>query len=214
MQAKVNIVTKSTVWEKDYYLYNNFRCISVHQGMGIESLSDGNIIVSGTVKENGSHKAAILKLNSNGDSLWSKTYFFGNTTTSDCQVNDLVITEDGGFMGVGYYSPHSSNMTAWIFKTDSNGIITGLDKPKPEQPGQNIKLYPNPASDCITFEWETSENPNGKLEIYNAVGSLMKIHNITTKKHIIKINDLTAGIYFYRLKEENNDVATGSFVVQ
>ncbi len=148
--AKVDLNTKSLLWEKNYYTFHSFECLTLHQAMGVETLPNGDIIVSGTAIEN-SMKGVILKLNSNGDSLWTKTYNYSPLNSYDCQLNDLIVCDDGGFMGVGFLSDQGgSGWTAWMFKTDSNGVV-GFENPKEKGKSEKLKVWPNPSKDYTTI---------------------------------------------------------------
>jgi hypothetical protein len=210
--SKVDIYTKTLLWEKDFILYRTVENITLHEAMGVEVLLDGSIIVSGTLRQYGSdNRAFILKLNTNGDSLWTKTYNFRNTTTARCQLNDLMVCEDGGFLGVGYYAPHNSNMTAWLFKTDANGTI-GFEKPVAEL--VEAKVFPNPAADFVTIEIPENLPQNAELKLYNALGQLVFQKSLNKGEKAIKL-DLRvykSGVYFFEVVGVDGVLGSGKFV--
>jgi hypothetical protein len=202
---KINILTQQVLWDKTYILYSNFDCISLHQAMGVEILPNGDIIVSGTAKNYG-HDAVILKLNSNGDSLWCKSYDFGPDPW-DCQLNDLIITEDGGYMGVGFFSDQSGpGWTAWMFKTDSNGYV-GMKEYEFAGKKQLIKVYPNPAQDQITID--IGNRQMATIELYNSAGQRITSSEYQVPRTELNISKLSSGLYFGRVVFK--DGVTGSF---
>ncbi|RLD42261.1 MAG: hypothetical protein DRI86_12010, partial [Bacteroidetes bacterium] len=71
--AKVDIQNQTKLWEKNYIVFNNFKCQSLHQSMGLDILPSGDLIITGTVEmlnpDNSQelyHKGMIMKVNSNG----------------------------------------------------------------------------------------------------------------------------------------------------
>jgi hypothetical protein len=116
MVIKIN-ATGDIIWSKTYGG-------NLYDGMNsIQRLSDGNFIISGSTQSfgNGSSDAYLLKINENGDLLWSKTYggadlenayssiemnngeiiFAGQTKSSGAGGTDifLVKTDAGGYSG-------------------------------------------------------------------------------------------------------------------
>jgi len=208
--TKVNLITKSVVWEKSYYTYKSFDCFTVNQAMGVETLADGSIIVSGSANRYG-HDAVILKLNSNGDSLWCKSYDF-EPDPWDCQLNDLIVTDDGGFMGVGFWSDQNGpGWTAWMFKTDSNGVV-GFESSNFER--SKLKVYPNPASSYINFELPKNLKQKSTLTIFNALGQEVYSSKISTSSSTYNLNlkSFKAGVYFYELYSDGKVLGKGKFL--
>jgi hypothetical protein len=191
---KVDLGTKQVIWDKTYRIYNSVECYSLHQALGVEITPNNDIIVSGTANLN---FAFLLKLNTNGDSLWTKSYKFENLAS---QVNDLIITDDGGFMGVGFVSDPNAGWTGWMFKTDSNGVVSIENDEPSSASGSHVSVYPNPATTHIIFDWESEQPEKGILEIYNAMGILIKKVNIESGKHTLSIEGLASGVYLYKIK--------------
>jgi hypothetical protein len=75
----------------------------------IVEVEDGGYVIA---SEDG-----LIKTNSNGEILWSKTFL-----SSGSSCTSLVKTSDGGFVLVGgIHSTHSGNSGVFIIKTDSDG---------------------------------------------------------------------------------------------
>ncbi len=210
---KINILNKQILWDKTFILYNNFDCISLHQAMGVETLPNGDIIVSGTADRYG-HDAVILKLNSNGDSLWCKSYDF-NPDPYDCQLNDLIITDDGGFMGVGFWSDQSGpGWTAWMFKTDANGVI-GWESHKPNGESEKFKVRPNPAREFVIIEYDSPTKAVLDLTIYNSVGKMVKSYRLSENQaqNRINISDMRSGIYFCKITKNGEILGVQKLII-
>ena len=69
-----------------------------------------------------------------------------------------------------------------------------------EQNGKLI-MYPNPVSDKLIVE---AAETIDRLEIYNLLGALVYTGNDCTTKVEISVSDLPSGMYFVRLKTNNN----------
>ena len=89
----------------------------------IQQTSDGGYIISGTTKSYGFGGSDIwlIRTNSQGDSLWTKT--FGGTGLE--LGADVQILEDGGFILLGSTESFGNGSSdIWLIKTDSQGETT------------------------------------------------------------------------------------------
>jgi len=102
-------------WSKTYGGSNE------DQGYTIQQTDDGGYIVIGGTLSYGTENSAawLVKLDSNGDEMWNKTYSDGipNDTTDGCQ------TSDGGYIFTGSIETSSNNWDAWVVKTDAMGYV-------------------------------------------------------------------------------------------
>jgi hypothetical protein len=76
--------------------------------------------------------------------------------------------------------------------------------------------YPNPANSFATFDYDLKGIDNGRLIIYNLLGSVVKEVNIATSYGSVKVNtsDLEEGIYFYSLLIENESLKTHKLIIK
>lgn len=76
-----------------------------------------------------------------------------------------------------------------------------------------MNVYPNPASDQLTFS--TTLKSNGRLFITDGAGRLIHAENISSGINRIDISllNLENGIYFYTLKAEDGSILRGKFSV-
>jgi hypothetical protein len=80
-------------------------------------------------------------------------------------------------------------------------------------PDVAVRLYPNPASDQITFE--LSERViNGVLEIFSVDGKLLKSIGLNTIKTNVPVGTLTSGTYYFKVRQDHHLLNTGSFVIK
>lgn len=105
-------------WDKTYiHLYSNvFK--------GIAQLSDSSYIVTGSVKNINNQSdidGRLIKLDLNGDSLWTKSYGNPAYELGD-YFYDMCLTDDGGYaMGGQWNRVGPPYQNAWLVKTDSLG---------------------------------------------------------------------------------------------
>jgi hypothetical protein len=76
-----------------------------------------------------------------------------------------------------------------------------------------MNVYPNPASDQVTFS--TTLKSNGRLFITDGAGRLIHAENISSGINRIDFSllNLENGIYFYTLKAEDGSILRGKFSV-
>ncbi|MFA4890892.1 MAG: hypothetical protein WC604_00860 [Candidatus Gracilibacteria bacterium] len=89
----------------------------IDTAVSIQQTTDGGYIAAGwtNLKDTGNNNAWILKLNSNGDLDWNKT-FGGNI---DTYAGSIQQTNDGGYIIAG----EIGNLNAWVFKLDLDGNL-------------------------------------------------------------------------------------------
>ena len=212
---KINILTRQILWQKKYNLFHSIDCIGLHQAIGVEALPNGDIVVSGTVRKYGNDYSGFLfKLNSNGDSLWAKTYNFSTSSTAKCQLNDMLPTNDGGFLGVGYYYTYTAS-TAWLIKTDANGTV-GWENTKEKVKSIKFSVYPNPAKSSTTLEFDKALIYPLDIKVYNTLGQMILQSKIDKGANRIKLDlsGFEAGLYYYELQSQAQTMGSGKFVVE
>jgi len=67
------------------------------------------------------------------------------------------------------------------------------------------KIYPNPTNDIIRIDLEKN-NSNITIEITNNLGQIIKSGKFnSTSEVILNLENLTAGIYFIKVENENKE---------
>jgi len=92
-------------------------------GSFIQQTTDGGYIMVGYTHSFGAGSSDIwvLKLDSNGNVTWQKTYGGSNTDSA----KSIQQTKDGGFIMAGYTTSFGAgNYDVWVLKLDSNGNVT------------------------------------------------------------------------------------------
>jgi len=89
---------------------------------------------------------------------------------------------------------------------------TGIDDPIDLV---QITMYPNPLRDFSSIEFENPMLVNHTLSIFDSQGKVVRsIYNITSGKVRIERENLVSGLYFIRLRDENEIRAMGKLVVE
>jgi len=225
--VKANSISGQIIWNKQYIPLIEVRNPTLHSHLEVEVDKYDNIIIAATGTALNydssavSYKGFLMKLNSNGDSLWSHFYAGRNIFIQHSQFNDLVLTDDGGLLVGGFWNPPYMNYMqgAWLVKTDSMGnapgmFIVGIEENELIINNVELKIYPNPTNDNINLS--IGENPKEELqlEIYNISGQLVFEKQLPAFENEYRINvqDLSKGVYLVKLQSDNEIVYSGKFV--
>lgn len=74
-----------------------------------------------------------------------------------------------------------------------------------------IKVYPNPAANKVTIQYNLLENSNVKIELCDILGKSVKTilpltqQNNSEHSFTIQLNDITSGMYFMKVKINNSE---------
>ncbi len=223
--SKVDVNTRQLVFERQYYLYRSYINPELHSTLSLRILANKDILLCSTFcvrnPENNvvSHKGVLFRLNSDGDSLWSRYYGYGGWR-DDCQFNDVLLTDDGGFLAAGWHFPWdgSYNAGAWLVKTDSLGYApgstpTGLEKPPALVSSFNI--YPNPATGHTWIALDDTGQA-ASLNLLDLSGRIVSSHSLPRheKEYQLDTSKLKSGIYLLSLIYESGQVVTTKLVVR
>lgn len=80
------------------------------------------------------------------------------------------------------------------------------------------KLFPNPATESITIEYETPDFEEYEIQVFNALGQLLFKDVIQPlrfgiKRYELSTNSWPSGVYFLALRK-NDDIETASFFIE
>jgi hypothetical protein len=76
-----------------------------------------------------------------------------------------------------------------------------------------LNIYPNPAKDQINFKFTTGTTIIRRIELYDALGSLILTQDVAKKDNIINIQSLPNGIYYYLIITDNKTIKNDKIVV-
>lgn len=201
--VKINALGDS-VWSKIFDLQG-----SSNYPKSVVETAGRNIVVTGSSYDTaGIIRLYLMKTDPTGNILWVR-YFQDYSSGWELQK-----TTDGGFVITG--AQHSGNWDFYLIKTDSMGyILTPTDIKFIRNLVEHVKLFPNPFSQSSTLEFENNGNDIHDLFIYNLKGQLVQQYNsINGNRVVIERNKLISGIYFFRLKNSHQTLATGSLIIK
>ncbi|MGD9493843.1 MAG: T9SS type A sorting domain-containing protein [Bacteroidales bacterium] len=175
-------------------------------GGGVIFTNDLSIINCGSTFSfgKGGEDFYLVKINLNGDTIWTKTY--GGIDND--YGGSIMQTTDGGLIIGGSSSSYGNGSEIFLIKTNPNGYA-GID--------QNcsiikeVKIYPNPNNGVFTIEQENLDASSSALRIFDINGKLVYSlphifqHSMTEK---IEVPDLGSGVYFLTISDEYSNTAT------
>jgi len=86
--------------------------------------------------------------------------------------------------------------------------------PAQDQPGTSVKLYPNPATEYVTFDLQKNYQRGLTIVVYNFLGKKMYESQNVNEKTTLTLTDFNRGIYVYHDTGPSGKVLdTGKFQV-
>jgi len=125
-------------------------------------------------------------ITSTGD--WDTFETFSCTTLEFDGIHDLYLVFRGGQSDL-------FNLKSFVFKK----FHTNSDAPTTLQNDLNIKIYPNPANDYVNITIKDASI----IEVYDTQGKLLVKKRLYPENSVIKLNDLSSGLYFLRILSED-----------
>tara|TARA_B100001142_G_scaffold81844_1_gene82840 strand:+ start:370 stop:1683 length:1314 start_codon:yes stop_codon:yes gene_type:complete len=94
-------------------------------GRDVQQTNDGGYIISGYTGSIGGEDVWLIKTDSQGNTLWDKTYTGENIQNHCYSVQQ---TTDGGYIMIGYTNTSMSGQKVWLIKTDLIGDTLWTNK--------------------------------------------------------------------------------------
>lgn len=198
---------------------------SYADGVFIENNNTGSIITSGWLKTSSTqqHDVFVMKLDVNGDSLWSRRYGGLN----DDKVWDMAPTSDGGIILCGETYSNlipNTNSNAWLLKLDSLGLlITGVNELSWSNNIIMDAAFPNPSNTHCNIHTYIPENISNKnlgktgyeLQLYNLQSKPIQYIPINSGSvtTILNTEQLASGTYLVVLVVNGYNVKNQKIVV-
>jgi hypothetical protein len=176
--------------------------------------TDGIYIGGGFVGGND----ALLLDDSDGDGVWSGSttldaaggYFTilnGNCSDWSCKEDisgqpcaDAANYNDRNNLLGGFSQDTTLNLQYGSCTTPSTGMVEKVN---------SYSLYPNPSNGIVTIK---SVDKIKTLKVYNMIGNLVMIKNISNTQSILNIEHLTNGVYFMELNLDNGSLINSKFI--
>lgn len=101
------------------------------------------------------------------------------------------------------FKPYIGNCDFWL--TSSINEIAN---------NENILLFPNPFTTTAIFQLKNISNADLDLIITNSLGQLIRTIKVKDRSTKIDRDGLVNGMYFYKLLDKNDIIATGKFIIE
>lgn len=167
----------------------------------IQPTSDGGYIIGAISRSFGwiNPDMWILKLNSMGDTTWTRHY--GGSNNEHCYVvRELA---DGSYIAVGKATSFGPTMDPILLKINSNGTLTvGMKEFASASP---IQLYPNPNSGDLNLDLSAFKAK--RVIVTDVLGVEVFRKDIDNENLLsIKLEDSKKGVYFVKSESETQSV--------
>jgi hypothetical protein len=121
-------------------------------------------------------------------------------------VNHVYMTDEDNGSGNNLYS---IDLSAWIvdMSTSVGNIVSASEK--------IVNAFPNPANDKVNFEVAAFERSTASIQLFDIAGNKIREAKLNSATGLLTIEtaDLPAGVYFYRLFDNNKAVQTQRLIV-
>ncbi|MBI4722918.1 MAG: T9SS type A sorting domain-containing protein [Candidatus Stahlbacteria bacterium] len=167
-------------------------------GYSVQETKDGGFIIAGNTYSFGvgEDDVYLIRTNSAGDTLWTKTYG-GDKEDGGYSVQE---TKDSGFIITGYtYSFGAGSYDVYLIKVDEAGIEETEDRSQKSE--VRIEVSPNPFIKVTEIRvWGLGVSEKQEVKIYDIAGKMVHTipYNQQFQVHIGE--ELAPGIYFVRVK--------------
>ncbi len=177
-----------------------------HTGDVIQT-SDGGYLIVGSLENTYFSQAwradgYIIKTNSSGNEVWSKTYG-GFTDDGFGCVREV---GDGGFIISGSTNSYYNESEIYLLKIWENGEVTSVSQGSGMTPDSYLlsQNYPNPFNNQTMIQYRIPERAYVRLEILNLLGQRIQMlvdeyQPAGNYSAAWTPSDLTSGLYFYHL---------------
>jgi len=164
------------------------------------------IYVSGQSPDSIGHEYfTTIKYDTDGNEVWVAHY--SHVLNSNNVPNSMCLDNNGNIYVSGSYNCQNSSGILTIKYGHNVGITELLDN-------NNYNVFPNPFENFVTFTFERNLK-NADLLIYDIQGRVVQLINELNKSEFtVKRSNLTNGMYFYRLVENNKDIARGKIIAK
>ena len=196
---------------------------------GISTDAGGNVLLTGdfyspsisfgtttlTSASPGASDVFVVKYDANGNVLWAKSAGgiftdIGYDISTDASGNVLVT----GYFNSPSISFGTTTLTnaggADVFVVKLGSVTTGVEENFMDN---TISVYPNPFSAQTTLQTDNILK-NATLTVYNYFGQTVTlIKNINGQTVVLSRDNLTSGLYFLRLTEDNKVFSVDKLVI-
>ncbi len=209
---KIDVENDSLYWEHEY-LYD-FESENGGISKILPSQDGGMVIMGGDF--NVDQIKWLLKIDTLGNMEWHKHYYYGMGGDYFNTGFDLEQCSDGGYLMVGKYSDWNLPGTlprSWMIKIDACGDVewngclpVGIGDIE-IQPKLAFVLYPNPAQDYVTLEFDDYRLSVEEVMVFDMMGRLVRqVYVESNGSIVIDTRSLDNGLYQVVVKNKDGIV--------
>ncbi len=186
--------------------------VNLINGQGDYFFAIGNTRNVETQEEHG----FILKMNHQGDTIWTKKYQHPGYTEAGNwnKFRDMIELENGDLMLIGTAAKLvvGEDIPVWVMRVNEHGCLGGTECGDIVITSTNelektlvnaIKIYPNPLQDRLTLEFSTADFSFTEIHIFNTLGTSVYRQTNASNIREIDTSQLSPGIYFMLLKDKS-----------
>lgn len=156
------------------------------------------------------------KMDENGMGYCHETPVTLTIQNVNCQSSNAVYLQVPGDIFTGetisatvqnMYAAIPNSCSATQISTSTNDIM-GMGK-------SEVVLFPNPNDGNFNVNYNLPENSEGQIMIYDLSGKQITVYDLPSFTHSVSIhqNDLTPGIYFYKVMSKGRVLAQDKFII-
>ncbi len=176
----------------------------MEEGRYCAQTEDGGYVVGANCSYNGTFNFWLLRLDANGDTLWTKVV---DKTGTDESIYSVDICDDGGYILCGNIHEPGENCDIYAVKL---GPETSVDGYRPNLPATTAlsQNYPNPFNAKTTISFTLDKPQHASLKIYDLLGREIETlidDNLDAGEHsvIFDAKGLASGTYLYNLTTDS-----------
>ena len=185
-----------TLWTRTYGGSNSNRAYSVQQ------TADGGYIVAGNTTSFGAGEEDfyLVKANSQGDTLWTRTY----GGISEDQARSVQQTADGGYIMAGETRSFGAGGYDFYLVKTGPDPVSADDQVVLQPSSYSLFSYPNPFNPSTTIVYDLPQSRHISLRVFDLRGREVVVLNegfVEAGSHHVTFDGvgLASGIYFARL---------------
>jgi hypothetical protein len=202
-------------------------------GSSITNTNDDGFVLTGSSSSNdgdfsGMNKGIsdifVIKLNSNGDIVWKKT-FGGSHIDIGSSITTTIYSEyiltgrthstDGDFSGM-----NKGHNDIFLMKLDSNGNLNNTTSIyELSDPITTLSVHPNPFHNSTTISYKVDTPSNVRIELLNTLGQIIEVlredyTDIGTYQLPLNVSTLSSGMYSVRMRSGSMNEVDPVWVVR
>ena len=188
------------IWSKTYGGTEDDRSFD------IKPTSDNNYIIAGFTNscsevEPPNYYMWLLKIDNEGDTLWTKT-IGDETFNRSRRARSVIQISDGSYVVAGdrYAGLDDGEYNYYLVKLNPEGDVEINEKIQTED---NFTCYPNPTTGIVNINFAKISNfGKVKVEITNINGQIIRQLTIDKEQLTINLSEHPKGIYFIKIQTE------------